>query len=157
MISDSGRGSDFGRRARYVVAFWCLAVLAVAGCGRGDQVRGVVVKGQILQNGQPLKFLPGEEITVTFFREAPAGQKPVGASAVVQPAESTFTIVGPDYKGIPAGAYHVSLTSQVAGVYDKEDRFMAMFKKKPPLNAEVGPEEGQTFVIDLDAWKVTKR
>lgn len=140
-----------------MIASWCLAVLVAAGCGQGDQVRGVVVKGQLLQNGQPLKVLPGEEITVTFFRDAPEGQKPVGASGVVQAADATFTIDGPHHKGIPAGAYRVSLTSQVAGVYDKEDRFVALSRNKPPLTAEVGSEEGQTFVVDLGAWKVTKR
>ncbi len=129
----------------------------MAGCGRGDQVRGVMVKGQVLQNGQPIKFLSGEEIVVTFFRDAPAGQRAVGASANVKPDDATFTIEGPDHKGIPAGSYHISLTSQIAGVYDREDRFVAVFKKKPPLNAEVGPEEGQTFIIDLGTWTVTKR
>lgn len=145
------------RRVWSVILSGCLAIVALAGCGQGDQIRGVMVKGQVLQNGQPIKFLSGEEIVVTFFREAPAGQKPIGASGNVKPSDATFTIEGPHHKGIPAGSYHISLSSQIAGVYDREDRFVAMFKKKPPLNAEVGSEEGQTFVIDLGMWTVTKR
>ena len=146
----------FGR-IRYVIPVGCLATLALAGCGQGDQIRGVMVRGQVLQNSQPIKFLAGEEIVVTFSRAAPAGQKMVGASATVKPDDATFTVEGPSHRGIPAGAYHVSLTSQVAGVYDREDRFVAIFKKKPPLTAEVGPEEGQTFLIDLGTWTVRKR
>lgn len=144
------------RQARYLMLSWCLAIVVIAGCGQGDSIHGVMVKGQVLQSGQPLKVLPGEEITVTFFRAAPAGQKPVGASAIVKPEDATFTIEGPSHHGIPAGSYHISLSSQVAGVYDREDRFVAVFKKKSPLTAEVGPEEGQTFTIDLGKWTVTK-
>jgi hypothetical protein len=131
------------------------AALVVVGCGLGDP-KGVKVTGQVLQNGKPIKVLPSEEIMVGFSSEAPEGQHIIVAWATVLPDDGTFTISGSAGKGIPAGKYRVIASSQI---YQKnEDRFEAVFdEKKPPLIAEVGPEEGQSFVIDVGKRTLTKR
>jgi hypothetical protein len=141
-----------------VIFFCAAATLVAAGCGKGG-VRGVKVKGEVLQNGQPIKFLPSEEITVGFSREVEPGQQPFGAPAKVKPEDGTFTVDGPSGKGIPPGKYRIQLTSDIYGS-DRGDRFEPLFDaraKRPPLVADVGPEEGQTFVIDVGQWTVQKR
>lgn len=58
---------------------------------------------------------------------------------------------------LPAGRYRVSLSSQIYSG-DGTDRFADHFgPENSPLVAEVGAEEGQTFVIDLGRKTVTKQ
>jgi hypothetical protein len=137
---------------RFVV-FSCVAALLVSGCGGR---KGVEVSGQVLLNGAPIKLLPSEEIMVGFSEEAPAGQQPIAAWAPINASDGAFTLAGPAGKGIPAGRYRVVVSSQP---YQKsEDRFEAVFDEKlPPLIAEVGTEQGQTFVIDVRTRTVTKK
>jgi hypothetical protein len=140
------------------VTFCCVATtFAIGGCGKGDRVRGVTIRGQVLQNGQPIPFLPSEEITVGFSSEAPPDQAAFGTSASVKSKDGTFTMSGPSGAGIPPGTYRVSLSSQIYGGSDG-NRFEAVFEeRRPPLMAEVGSEKGQTFVIDVGKWTVTKQ
>ena len=50
------------------------------------------------------------------------------------------------------------MSSQIYGGGDGTDRFEETFGvEKTPLVAEVGSEEGQTFVIDLGTKTVTKQ
>jgi hypothetical protein len=142
-------------QARLTAFWWSAAILAVAGCGADNQ--GVTVKGQVLQNGQPIPFLPSEDLIVGFSQEVPAGQKPVGASGAVKPEDGTFTVNGPGGRGIPPGRYRISLSSQINGGNDR-NRFERLFSpQKQPLIAEVGPEKGQTFRIDVGRWTVTRQ
>jgi hypothetical protein len=138
-----------------VIFFCAAAALVAAGCGKGG-VRGVKVQGEVLQNGKPIPFLRGEEITVGFSREVEPGEKPFGAPAKVKPEDGTFTVAGPSGKGIPPGKYRIQLTSDIYGS-DRGDRFEALFDakaKRPPLVADVGPDGEQTFVIDVGQWTV---
>jgi hypothetical protein len=130
----------------------CAAALLAAGCG----AKGVTVAGQVLSGGQPITVLPSEEIRVGFSAEAPAGQQGIAAWATVNPKDGSFTLAGPAGKGIPPGKYHVVVSSQI---YQRsEDRFEAVFgPTKPPLTVDVGPEQGQQFIIEVGARTVTKR
>lgn len=143
------------RKIRFVILSCIAATWVVAGCGTEDQ--GVKVAGQVFQDGQPIKFLPSEDITIGFSEEIPAGQKPLGFSGVVQSKDGAFVLSGPGGKGVAPGKYRISLSSQVYGGTGK-DRFEALFSsKKPPLIADVGPEKGQTFIIDVGKWTVQKQ
>lgn len=140
---------------RILIFLWTSETLIIAGCGSGDQ--GATVKGQVLQNGKPVQFLPSEDIMVGFSSEVPAGQKPIGFFANVQRGDGTFTVIGPGGKGMPAGKYRIRLSSQIYGS-NGADRFEHVSDpRKPPLIAEVGPEKEQTFTIDLGKWTVTKQ
>ena len=143
------------RQVRLAVVWYTAASLAVPACSTGD--KGVRVKGRVLENGQPIKFLPSEDMMVGFSQEAPPGQTPVGASGSVKPQDGTFVITGPSGRGLPPGRYRISVFSQIYGGSDR-NRFEALFgSKKPPLYAEVNSDRGQTFTIDLGAWSVTKQ
>jgi hypothetical protein len=142
-------------RARFLVSIWISGTLIIGGCGSGDQ--GAKVKGQVLQNGKPIRFLASEDIMVGFSSEVPIGQKPIGFFANVQRGDGTFTVIGPGGKGMPAGKYRIRVSSQIYGS-SGADRFDDVSDpKKPPLIAEVGPEKEQTFTIDLGKWTVTKQ
>lgn len=133
-----------------------VAIAAVpAGCG-GQGNRGVKVQGRLLESGQPIKFLPNEDIRISFSSEGAEGSQAVGASGVVKPGDGSFTITGRDNKGIPPGNYRISLSSSVEGGRD-DNRFEASVNRKnPPLIAEVGPEDGQSFTIDIATRTVAK-
>jgi hypothetical protein len=131
------------------------AALLVAGCGVAGQ-KGVTVTGQVLENGQPIKVLPAEEIMVGFSAEAPAEKQATAAWATVKPEDGTFTLSGPAGKGIPPGKYRVVVSSQL--YQQSKDRFEAVFdQNKPPLTVDVGPESGQQFLIDVGKRTATKR
>jgi hypothetical protein len=138
-------------------ASYLLFVLVAAGCNKGDGPKGVTVHGRLVQNGHPLKVLPNEEIMVGFSPEgAEPGQGVTrAASTLVKPEDGSFTLTGRDKKGLPPGKYTVSLSSQIG--YADSNRFDKLLVGKPPLVVDVGPEEGQTFVIDVDKWSATKQ
>jgi hypothetical protein len=135
-----------------------LAIVLVAlGCNKSDGPKGVTVHGRLVQNGQPFKALPNEDVMVGFspVGAAPGQAAPGASSDLVKPADGSFTLTGRDKKGLPPGKYTVSLSSQVG--YSGDNRFEKMLAGKPALVVEVGPEEGQTFIIDVDKWSATKQ
>ncbi len=140
------------------VACLC-AIVVLAGCsGKGKQgdIKGAKVSGRLVFNAQPIRFLQDEEIKVSFSDADDKTERAVGASATVN-EDGTFTINGPSDQGIPAKKYQVIVTSQIYSG-DGTDRFAALFEEgKPPLIADVGDQEGQTFVIDLGKRQVTKQ
>jgi hypothetical protein len=141
-------------------AFVLLAAL-VTGCGSKSSptnpylrdVSGVVVKGQVLQNGRPLKVSKDEVIHVAFISTT---DKQVASPSEFKPEDASFVVKGPTGKGLPAGKYKISIASDR---YDGgENRFQEVFDAAvTPLSAEVGTEEGQTFVIDIATRSVTKK
>ena len=134
----------------------CVALAVLAGCSQSTQSKGVVVQVRVVENGQPLKFLKDEEILVGFSEEVAAGQKGVGVMGELKPQDATATLSRSGNTGIPPGKYRISMSGQT-GYGDAPDRWEKVFDaKKPPLIAEVGPEEGQSFTIDIARWTVTK-
>jgi hypothetical protein len=141
-------------QARLLVLSSVAVSVLVAGCGKKE--KGVKVRGKLLQDGQPIQFLRDEDIRISFSSEGSAGQEAAGASGVVQAEDGSFTITGRDNKGIPPGKYRISLSSSIEGGGD-DNRFEASVnQKEPPLIAEVGPEDGQSFTIDVGARTVKK-
>jgi hypothetical protein len=118
-------------------------------------VSGVNVRGHLVAGGAPLKLLPDEEIWVGLV--GLHGGEEIACSAQYDPETGTVEITGPDNNGIPPGDYRVEIVSQLYGG-DGSDRFEAVFDAAvTPLVLEVGPEEGQEFVIDLYRKTVTNR
>jgi hypothetical protein len=138
-----------------VAAVWVAAVIVI-GCTSGDLNKGVTVRGRVVQNGRPLKFLPKEDVSIGFSAaDAAPGSGGFGASAGVNAADGTFTVTGRNNAGVPPGRYRVSLSSQVG--YGNVDRFDKLFDgKKPPLIVEISPGGTQAVVIDVDNWTATR-
>jgi hypothetical protein len=143
--------------ARARLVYYLMVALAAVGCNKSDGPKGVTVRGRLVQNGQPLKVLPREEIIVGFSPEgAVPDQVAHGASTdLVKPDDGSFVLTGRNKMGLPPGKYTVSISSMVG--YSGDNRFEKMLAGKPPLVVEVGPEEGQAFVIDVDKWTATKQ
>jgi hypothetical protein len=130
------------------------------GCGKNPEpksllkdVSGVAVSGQLVQNGKPLKLAKDETIHVSFVSTT---DDKVASSSEFNPADSTFVTKGPTGKGLPPGKYKVGLASDRmdGGV----DRFQdSLDTASSPLTADIGSEEGQTFIIDVAAKTVTKK
>jgi hypothetical protein len=134
----------------------CIAAVVVVGCTSGDPNKGVTVRGRVVQNGRPLKFLPNEDVSIGFSAaDAASGSGGFGASAGVNAADGTFTVTGRNNTGVPPGRYRVSMSSQVG--YGNVDRFEKLFDgKKPPLIVEISSGGAQAVVIDVDNWTATK-
>jgi hypothetical protein len=133
----------------------CIAAVVVVGCTSGDPNKGVTVRGRVVQNGRPLKFLPNEDVSIGFSAaDAAPGSGGFGTSAGVNAADGTFTVTGRNNTGVPLGRYRVSLSSQVG--YGKADRFEKLLDGKKPLIVEISPGEAQAVVIDVDNWTATK-
>jgi hypothetical protein len=152
-------------RGRAGAALGALAAVLLGGCGRGDDptaqfshVKGAKVKGVLLQNGKPIKFLPNEMITVSLT----AAGDPSGAAAAgggdVNAEDGTFAIPGPSNQGLPPGKYQVLVSADIyGGASGNPNRFEVLAKKKPPLTVDVGAEDGQTFEIDIGKWTATRK
>src|SRR5262245_56491667 len=139
-----------------VVCSWLGVACLVTGCGPGE-VRGAKLKGQVLMNGQPLKPLPGERVSVTFERVEPGADKQVIMSSGRMQQDGTFTIEGQTKKGTPPGKYTVTIHGESSSG-EREDRFKHLFPSgKSPFVAEVTDQEGQTFVIDVGTKTITKK
>jgi len=139
-----------------------LAVLAVVpllplvGCSKSTGDQGVIVHVRVVENGQPMKFLPNEEISFGLSQEVPAGEKGVGVSGQLKPEDASALLSRPGKTGVPPGRYRVSMSGQI-GYGGTPDRFEKIFDaKKPPLIVEVGPDEGQIYTVDIGKWTVTK-
>jgi hypothetical protein len=152
----------FHRLVGAILGLW--AVVALGGCGPSgptaqfSHIKGAKIKGVLMQNGKPIKFLPDEMITVSFNA---AGEATAGAAAGggdVKAEDGTFGIAGPSNQGIPPGKYQVLVSADIyGGANGNPNRFEALAKKKPPLTVEVGADEGQTFEIDIGKWTATKK
>jgi len=81
-----------------------LLLLALAGgCTSRAKVNGKIVKG-----GQPLTVSEKGVIVLSFV--AAEGEDKTIYNATTKP-DGTFTILGPEGKGIPSGKYKVNLTA----------------------------------------------
>ena len=139
----------------FILSVSLCSALLLAGCGGKGGAKGVKVQGQLLQNGQPLKFLPNEEITVSFSPVDAAG-KAAGGTGPVKQEDGTFTVSTAAGVGIPPGKYQVRVSSQVYGG-DGKDRFAEFFEGVGALATDVDDKDAQKFVIDIGKKTVTKQ
>ncbi len=117
-------------KRRWLLAFTALAVIGLlavgTGCGGIGGEKLVVIRGKVVENGQPVKAggvyeEGGMRIEVTFYPVDAAGnvdQARQSWSCSVQ-SDGTFVMDGAG-KGIPAGRYKVGLRAQPgsSGQYD---------------------------------------
>lgn len=143
-------------------------VLALAGpgCGSSDAVR---VGGKLLKGGNPYTPPSGQRIGVTFYaveaKDAAGKAVPAGEPYPAQfnPADGTFTVPGPDGRGIPRGKYRVAISRQKgrgtveapkrrgAKPFDREtDLFQNQFgPDTSPIVREIAAPSD--LVVDLDS------
>jgi len=147
---------DYGRLLGYA------AVLIAAGCGTRSSVigeTGARVKGRLLDNGQPIRIRPGEDVVVSFAPPDLADVTSTRGAASIDPKDGTFTFFGANMVGglLAPGRYRVSVSSRTSAD-DNRDRFAATWGiDRSPLIAEVGTEPEQTFVIDIGKKTVTRQ
>jgi len=145
------------RLSRFIVLVSLVA--ALSGCGDkkkpdGPEISGVTITGKLLQNGKPFKILPDETIKIVFMSAEGEGKVAGGANVK---EDSTFEIIGPSGKGLPAGNYKVSLNSEIYGG-SGTDRFAEKFEMTyTPFLATVAAGGPQNFELDLDTGKVVKK
>ena len=145
------------RLSRFIVLASLLA--ALSGCGDkkkpdGPEISGVTITGKLLQNGKPFKLLPDETIKIVFMSAEGDGKVAGGADVK---DDSSFEIIGPSGKGLPAGNYKVSLNSEIYGG-SGSDRFAEKFEMThTPFLATVAADGPQNFELDLGTRKIVKK
>jgi hypothetical protein len=112
-----------------------LSVLALSGCGGQPPV---LVTGKVVKNGQQWK-LSDKGMFVVTFRE----QDDKKHYATDAKPDGTFTIMGPQRKGIPLGKYKVEV--QAFDPYDK---------RKDLLDGKFTPGKS-TLVVEITGPEVT--
>jgi hypothetical protein len=121
--------------------FTCFLLLVAASlaCGCGGKSK---VNGKIVKDGQP--FTLGEKgVFVLSFTSEDGADKTV-YNATTKP-DGTFTILGPESKGIPSGKYKVNLTAM--DPYPTTDKLAGKYAPgKSTLVVEVGRGD---VVIDV--------
>jgi len=126
-------------RTRHLVVYSLLLVGAclAGGCSGKSKVNGKIVKG-----GEPFTVSDKGVFVLSFVAES--GDSTV-YNATTKP-DGTFTIVGPEGKGIPAGKYKVNLTAM--DPYPTTDKLEGKYgpKAKTPLVVEIGKGD---VVIDV--------
>jgi hypothetical protein len=125
---------------------WTLALLtippALAGCGPGGTIR---VTGALLKGGAPYKAPAGQTLNLTFYalevtdaagKTAKVNNEPY--AAVVSPDDGTFSVPGPEGRGIPPGKYRIALVRKM---------------KREALEAEPAPRGKAALDRDTDLNK----
>src|SRR5262245_47756039 len=121
-------------RRRILTALLALAPpLAGAGCGSSH---GIPVTGMLLKGGVPYTPPEGQKIAITLYpvEAKDAEGKPLRASepfqALFSPKDSTFTVAGPDGRGIPAGKYRVAVAQTLKGEALRREEVAARKKRQ---------------------------
>jgi len=127
-------------------AIFCSVILVACfaiGCGGASRKK---VDGKIVKDGQPFTVSDKGVFVLSFVPENDTGV--ASYNATTKP-DGTFTIVGPEGKGIPAGKYKVHLQAmdpyQPGGGTDKLAHKFAPGAPNPKI-VEIGSGE---LVIDV--------
>jgi hypothetical protein len=136
--------------------------LAAAGCGTSSptmrEVKGVSISGKLQQNGKVIKLKTEEVVSISFLLKGSSLEDQISAQADYNPEDGTFVVKGPTGQGIPPGKYSVGLTNDFTDGSGGANRFSDSFDaQESALTADVGPEEGQYFTIDISTKRVTKK
>jgi hypothetical protein len=152
------------QRVRFVVLGCALTAVLAAGCsqkgGGAYGKTGARVSGRLLNNGQPVKPQPGEDIIVSFNLPGTTDPLAPRGSSPIDPKDGSFAFASPtgNVGLLPPGQYRVTISSQLGGGTEGKNRFSPTFDQdRTPLVADVGPEAEQTFVIDISKKTVTKQ
>ncbi|MCU0703237.1 MAG: hypothetical protein MUF18_04520 [Fimbriiglobus sp.] len=134
-----------------------LLVAALAGCGPADPTPKAVVRGRLLDNGQPfsadalkarlpkgVSLPPGAQPLQVIFLPIDRGE--TYFATITDPAAGTFELAGSDGKGVRLGRYKVSV--QVNTGPGTPDALGGKFSpEKTAITREL--KDGEEVVIDL--------
>ncbi len=104
------------RRSHLLLAFLIATMAASPGCGGGN---GVWITGKLLKGGTQYAPPKDQLVTITFVAvetQDPSGKKLQGGDpyqADYDPESGTFSVPGPDRRGIPPGKYRVAVTQKL--------------------------------------------
>jgi hypothetical protein len=104
------------RRSHLLLAFLIAPLVASPGCGGGN---GVWITGKLLKGGTLYAPPKDQLVTITFVAietQDPSGKKLQGGDpylADYDPESGTFSVPGPDRRGIPPGKYRVAVTQKL--------------------------------------------
>jgi hypothetical protein len=135
---------------RRVVAGLAVALLGglSAGCGGGDGVRGVPVKGTVVVNGKPLQLKGSEQLAISLVRLD--GGQSVAATGSYNPGDGSFTVAGPTNRGIPEGKYRITVSTNDYGPRSQGDRFRGLFgANNSPLVVTLNSDNADRLVVDV--------
>jgi hypothetical protein len=136
--------------APMVVAFLSLSLVGCSPDNKTAEGR-TKPKGRILENGLPIKVRtanlppgdPGMSVTFIKIGSVDAGQEI--EAQIIDAAEGSFELIGPDAKGIPPGKYRVAVTLAPFG---GSDFFKGKYsREKSKIEVEV--KEREDLVIDV--------
>jgi hypothetical protein len=140
------------RAARLLVVLLCPVTFAGCGDSAGETAEGrSKPKGRILENGLPINIRtenlppgdPGMQVTFIKVGTADAGEE--FEAQVLDAAEGSFELIGPDAKGIPPGKYRVAIVMAPVG---GKDYFKGKYnREKSTIEVEVKADED--LVIDV--------
>jgi hypothetical protein len=157
------------RRSLLLLAILIAPLSASPGCGGGN---GVWITGKLLKGGTQYAPPKDQLVTITFVAvetQDPSGKKLQGGDpyqADYDPESGTFSVPGPDRRGIPPGKYRVAVTQRlIREAFDAAQKNQKTKAKKradrdtdtlgnrfgisnSPISVEVSRSEDVT--IDLD-------
>lgn len=137
-----------------------LLVVFLAGCGgekgrTGPDLSGAKITGRVVERGKPVKILKDETIKVSFIGLADADGKVTGGGDVKE--DGSFEIAGPSGKGLPAGKYKVTLSSDIYGG-GAGDRFQdKLDATASQMVVDVGGTGTDNYEIDIVTRKAVKK
>lgn len=121
-------------------------LLASVGCGGGPS--GVKVQGKLTDaKGADVTFAATETVQLSLVSPA------FSAAAVVNKADGSFRVEGPEGRGLPPGDYTVTLEAKPYGPMagNKADRFRGKFAPgKSPLKVTVPAKGVDTVTVDIE-------
>lgn len=129
---------------RFVLGLALLAPLA--GCAQPV----VQVSGVVTRDGAPVTASSSDTIDLLFQWTSDGGAN-MSATCNFNPADGTFSVVGPGGQGVPPGEYRIALTGQkYPPTGTTRDLFGGEFAPaKSPLRYTVTTDPHQRIVIDL--------
>jgi hypothetical protein len=153
------------RRIHLILAVLIAPLVASSGCGRGD---AVWVTGKLLKGGTQYVPPTDQNVSITFFALEDASGKAVEGepnTAEYDRDSGTFTVPGPERRGISPGKYRVAVTQKLTReAYDAKAKTAKTAKTRPqrdddtlggqfgleksPITVKVSRSEEVT--IDLD-------
>src|SRR5262245_26561556 len=129
-----------------------LFVVLTTGCG-GE--RGIIVRGKLVKNGEPLRVQSGDTLAIYFVSTA-EGQR-TRSLAIYRVAEGTFVCEGPNGAGIPKGRHRIEMWPARADLPPYNDYlFNGEFRgDRSPLQVTLTDANSQHLFSDVGTTAVT--
>jgi hypothetical protein len=134
-----------------IIASCALALVVASGCGIGGP-KLVPVNGKLTNGGKSPLPDPKGGLTIVFLPTDPNAKKATYPATPFNQDDNSFTVPGPDGKGIPAGKYKVTINMMVPGSSPVADKINEKYTaEKTPIEIDVTGEP-----VDIDLSKYAK-